>query len=80
MMTDPLDVLSPPTVLAARRVRGVTAQMLAELAGVHVTTIRRIEAGTVDPRVEGTWAGIVLALRALPLLADQAQTDADEKP
>jgi predicted transcriptional regulator len=58
-MIDPLD---PTTLKSAREAAGLSCAELAEQSGVHTTTIRRIEAGKVDPHVDGTWAPIVRAL------------------
>lgn len=62
-MIDPLD---PSTLKPAREAAHLTRAELAEKAGVHETTILRIESGGVDPRVDGTWAPIVRALAAQP--------------
>lgn len=60
-MIDPLDV---KTLEGARKARNLTRGQLAALAGIHETTIMRIEKGDVDPRVDGTWLPLVRALQA----------------
>lgn len=61
-MIDPLD---PKTLKPAREKAKLSRALLAEKAGVNETTVMRIENGDVDPRLDGTWAPIVRALRAL---------------
>lgn len=61
-MIDPLD---PRTLKTAREHAKLSPRELAELAGVHETTVTRIEAGKVDPRVDGTWAPLVKALQQI---------------
>lgn len=60
-MIDPLD---PTTLKPAREGAGLSRAKLAALSGVNETTILRIETEKVDPRLDGTWAPIVRALRA----------------
>ena len=67
-MTDPLDVLDPSSLSAARKVRGLSRSDLARLAGVDASTIFRVEGGQ-DPGVAKTWAPLVDALRAIPIAA-----------
>lgn len=59
-----IDPLNPRSLLLAREGLKLTRGKLAELSGVHETTILRIEKGEVDPRLDGTWAPIVRALEA----------------
>lgn len=40
---------------AARKQRGITQQALAERAGVHVTQVRRYEAGCIRHFVKVCW-------------------------
>jgi transcriptional regulator with XRE-family HTH domain len=54
-------------LVAARRVRGLTQQALADLASVHVTQLRRYEAGSAEP-----------SLRALRSLAMALSVSTDE--
>jgi predicted transcriptional regulator len=58
-MIDPLD---PTTLEPARKAAGLSRAQLAEISGVHETTILRIEGSKVDPRLDGTWAPLVRAL------------------
>ncbi|WP_420542818.1 helix-turn-helix domain-containing protein [Sphingomonas naphthae] len=62
-MIDPLD---PRTLRPSREAAGLTRKDLATLAGVNETTVLRIESGDVDPRLDGTWAPLVRALRTRP--------------
>ena len=39
-------------LIAARKDRGITQQALAELAGIHVTQVRRYEGGTSAPTLD----------------------------
>jgi predicted transcriptional regulator len=59
-MIDPLD---PRTLEPARKAAGLSRSELARRADVNETTILRIEKGDVDPRLDGTWAPLVRALR-----------------
>ena len=59
-----LDVLHPTSLEAARKAAGLSRGELAELSGIHETTIGRIEKGQVDPRVSGTWAPLVRVLKS----------------
>ena len=58
-MIDPLD---PTTLEPARKAAGLSRAQLAEISGVHETTILRIEGAKVDPRLDGTWIPLVRAL------------------
>lgn len=64
-----IDPLNPRSLETARANLKWTRGKLAELSGVHETTILRIEKGEVDPRLDGTWAPIV---RAIQLAAEAA--------
>lgn len=59
-MIDPLDAT---TLESARKGAGLSRGELAQMANVHETTILRIERGDVDPKLDGTWAPLVRALR-----------------
>lgn len=48
-------------LLALRKKRGYTQQALADKIGIHVTQIKRYEAGTAQPTLEA-FRNIVLAL------------------
>lgn len=61
-MIDPLD---PSSLKPAREKAGISRLALAQKSGVHATTIMRIEKGDADPRLYGTWAPLVRALKAL---------------
>lgn len=69
ILADPFDPLDPGTLEAARKARGITSGAIAKLANCNASTISRIEAGKVDPRVTETWAPIVAAVLSLPLSA-----------
>ena len=60
IMIDPLD---PRTLEGARKAANLSRAELARLAAVNETTILRIEGGSVDPKLDGTWAPIVRALQ-----------------
>ena len=60
---------------AVRKQRGITQQVLADAAGVHVTQLRRYEAGTSQPTVE-VLRKLALALRTS---ADALLFDDDER-
>ncbi|KQN09806.1 hypothetical protein ASE85_02375 [Sphingobium sp. Leaf26] len=68
-MIDPLD---PATLKPAREKLQLSRATVAAMSGVNETTILRIESGKVDPRLDGTWAPIVRALRS----ASPAPSDA----
>jgi transcriptional regulator with XRE-family HTH domain len=59
MHAQPIDV--PATLRAARCLRQVSQRKLAELAGVPLSTVERIEAGRSDPRV-GTLVKLLAAI------------------
>jgi predicted transcriptional regulator len=59
-----IDPLNPATLKDAREAAGLTRGELATKSGVHETTILRIEKGSVDPRLDGTWAPLVRAVQA----------------
>lgn len=61
-----IDPLNPRTLQAAREAAGLSRSELAQLAEVNETTILRIENGSVDPRIGGTWAPLVRILRDRP--------------
>lgn len=61
-MIDPLD---PATLMPAREKLQLSRATLAAMSGVNETTILRIETGKADPRLDGTWAPIVRAIRSL---------------
>lgn len=60
---------------AVRKQRGITQQVLADAAGVHVTQLRRYEAGTSQPTIE-VLRKLALALRTS---ADALLFDDDER-
>lgn len=62
-MIDPLD---PSSLKPARETAGLSRSVLAQMSGVHETTILRIEKGEVDPRLDGTWAPLVRAIQSVP--------------
>lgn len=62
-MSDILDNLDPGTLRRAREACGMSRADLAAAANVHPTTILRIEAGHLDPRLASTWAHIVRVIR-----------------
>lgn len=51
----------PKQLVVLRKKRGFTQQMLADEVGIHVTQIKRYEAGTAQPTLE-VFRKIVLAL------------------
>ena len=60
---------------AARKERGITQQVLADRAGIHVTQIRRYEAGTSAPTLD-VLRGLAVALH---VSADQLVFAPDER-
>lgn len=60
---------------AVRKQRGMTQQTLADAVGVHVTQLRRYEAGTNQPTLEVLRALAV----ALAVSADELVFDPDER-
>lgn len=61
-MIDPLD---PASLMPAREKLQLSRATLAAMSGVNETTILRIETGKADPRLDGTWAPIVRAIRSV---------------
>lgn len=61
-----IDPLNPATLKQAREEAGLSRSQLARIASVNETTILRIEAGDVDPRLNGTWIPLVRALQSTP--------------
>lgn len=77
-MLETLDGLTmagfPERLAALRKERGLTQQALADAAGVHVTQLRRYEAGTSQPTLD-VLRKIAVALRvsADALLFEEAE-------
>ena len=78
-MVHPLTFILPmsfPQRLAAlRKERGLTQVQMAETIGVHISQLRRYEAGTTQPTIE-VFRRIVLALS---VSADMLLFDEDER-
>jgi len=68
-------MIFPKQLLAFRKKRGYTQQMLADKIGIHVTQIKRYEAGAAQPTLE-VFRKIVLALN---VSADTMLFDGDER-
>jgi transcriptional regulator with XRE-family HTH domain len=66
-------------LVAIRKNRGLTQQVLADEAGVHVTQLRRYEAGSAQPTAE-VLRRLAIALRtsADSLLFDEDERGPDE--
>lgn len=76
-----IDTMAFPDRLASlRKERALTQQALADLAGIHVTQLRRYEAGTAQPTLE-VLRRLAVALRSsLDTLAfDDAERGPDEE-
>ena len=67
-------MLFPKQLVALRKKRGYTQKMLADKIGIHVTQIKRYEAGAAQPTLE-VFRKIVLALN---VSADTMLFDGDE--
>lgn len=66
---------------AVRKQRGMTQQALSDLVGVHVTQIRRYEAGTSQPTLEVLRAlavGLSVSTDALVFNEDERGPDDDQ--
>jgi len=68
-------MLFPKQLVALRKNRGYTQQVLADKVGIHVTQIKRYEAGAAQPTLE-VFRKIVLALN---VSADTMLFDGDER-
>lgn len=68
-------MLFPKQLVALRKKRGYTQQMMADKIGIHVSQIKRYEAGTAQPTLE-VFYKIVLALS---VSADMMLFDKDER-
>jgi transcriptional regulator with XRE-family HTH domain len=62
-------------LVALRKNKGLTQQMLADKVGIHVTQIKRYEAGTAQPNLDA-FRKILLALSAS---ADEMLFETDER-
>lgn len=68
-------MLFPKQLATIRKKRGYTQQALADKTGIHVTQIKRYEAGAAQPTLE-VFRNIVLALN---VSADIMLFEADER-
>jgi transcriptional regulator with XRE-family HTH domain len=68
-------MIFPKQLVTLRKKRGYTQQMLADKIGIHVTQIKRYEAGAAQPTLE-VFRKIVLALN---VSADTMLFDGDER-
>ena len=68
-------MLFPKQLVALRKKRGYTQQMLADKIGIHVTQIKRYEAGAAQPTLE-VFRKIGVALN---VSADTMLFDGDER-
>lgn len=66
----------PQTLVQLRRAKGMSQQALADATGIHVTQIKRYEAGSAQPSLDGLKK---LAL-ALTCATDTLVFDASERP
>ena len=66
-------------LIAARKDRGLTQQALADRVGIHVTQVRRYEAGTAQPTLD-VLRNIAVALNITTdsLAFDEHERDPDE--
>ncbi len=69
------NMLFPKQLVALRKKRGYTQQLLADKIGIHVTQIKRYEAGAAQPTLE-VFRKIVLALN---VSADTMLFEGDER-
>ncbi|PTS82057.1 transcriptional regulator [Pseudomonas sp. HMWF032] len=70
----------PQRLAALRKERGLTQQQMADTIGVHISQLRRYEAGTTQPTIE-VFRRIVLALSvsADMLLFDEGERGPDDR-
>lgn len=71
----PVDMTFAERLVALRKQHGLTQQALADRAGIHVTLLRRYEAGKTQPNID-TLRRIALALS---ISADLLLFDEDER-
>jgi len=67
------DVAFPDNLTRLRNQRGLTQQALADAAGIHVTQIRRYEAGTSQPTLDVLRRIAVTLTSSIDALADDAE-------
>ena len=68
-------MLFPKQLVALRKKRGYTQQTMADKVGIHVSQIKRYEAGTAQPTLE-VFRKVVLALS---VSADMMLFDGEER-
>lgn len=69
----------PERLAALRRDRGLTQQALAERVGIHVTLLRRYEAGRTQPGLDGLRRlAVALNISADVLLFEESERGPDE--
>ncbi|MEE4918417.1 MULTISPECIES: helix-turn-helix domain-containing protein [Pseudomonas] len=70
----------PQRLAALRKERGLTQQQMADTIGVHISQLRRYEAGTTQPTIE-VFRRTVLALSvsADMLLFDEGERGPDDR-
>lgn len=80
MIRDLVDAMAfPERLTTLRKQRALTQQALADAAGVHVTQLRRYEAGTAQPTLD-VLRRLAVALRASAdtLVFDEEERGPDE--
>ena len=66
-------------LIAARKSRGLTQQALAERVGIHVTQVRRYEAGTAQPTLDVLRnIAVALSITTDSLAFDDHERDPDD--
>ena len=65
----------PDRLTTIRKSQGLTQQSLSEAAGLHINQIRRYEAGTAQPTLEG----LIKLAKALHVSLDELVFDAEER-
>jgi len=65
----------PERLTQTRKSQGLTQQSLADAAGLHINQIRRYEAGTAQPTLEG----LIKLAKALHVGLDELVFDPDER-
>ena len=65
----------PDRLTRIRKSQGLTQQALSEAAGLHINQIRRYEAGTAQPTLEG----LTKLAKALHVSLDELVFEADER-
>lgn len=70
----------PQRLAALRKERGLTQQQMADTIGVHISQLRRYEAGTTQPTIEAFRRTVLaLSVSADMLLFDEGERGPDDR-